>query len=248
MINYIKAELYRNFNRAYFWVYTGIISALLLTIVILFNVSSIPSINLSAIIQISNHMVFIPVFLVAGTIEMVIAEEYKNKTLKNVITFGLPRTKLILSKFIVTVILSFIAAIIMLTVFYGSAAVLLGLGNGFHGIFLDHIARLAAALPLWIAAIAVGIFLNVVISNSTICAFVYAGVFLMTSQIVKLLAFLVSNKFKYVYDNLITIQLSKLGGNIVSKQDLTSAAIIGCIYTIIFLIFSIVYFRKKEVK
>lgn len=246
MINYIKAELYRNFNRPYLWVYTGIIAALVLAINIMFNINSATS--LSTILQMTNSMMLIPVFLVAGMIDTVIAEEYKNKTMKNVIAFGIKRSKLILSKYIVAVILAFISAFIILAVLYGSGALLLGLGDNFNVVFLDHLKRIAAALPLWMAAIAVGVFLNIIISNSTVCAFVYAGVFVMTSLIIRLLTAFVSHKFKYVYDILITTQLSNLNAKVVTNHNLILAVIVGFIYIVLFLVFSILYFKKKEVK
>ncbi|MBV7273355.1 ABC transporter permease subunit [Clostridium sp. PL3] len=251
MINYIKAELYRNFNRAYLWVYTAIIAALVLAVNIIINISHAGNgvnLSLSNVLEITNSMMIIPVFLVAGMIDTVIAEENKNKTMKNVIALGIDRSKLILSKFIAAVILACIAAVIILAVLYGSGALLLGLGDNFNIIFLDHFKRLAASFPLWMAAIAVGIFLNIIINNSTVCAFVYAIVFLMTPLVTKFFIIFVSDKFKHVYNILITTQLGKLSARVVASHDFITSIIIGFIYIIVFLAFSILCFKKKEIK
>lgn len=246
MINYIKAELYRNFNRAYLWVYTGVIAALILLVNVIFSSNS--SMNLTKLIQMTDKMMFLPVFLVVGMIDVVIAEENKNKTMKNVIAFGIERSKLILSKFIVAVVLAFISAAIILVVLYGSGALLLQTGNNFDVVFLDNLKRIGGALPLWMAAIAVGFLLNIVITNSNVCAFIYTMVFLTTSLIIKFLTAFVSDKFKYIYDILISTQLSNLSADVVKKHDITLAVIIGFIYIVVCLALSILCFKKREVK
>ena len=84
MINYIKAELYRNFNRVYFWWYTFAIAAFTLLANILLKISSVSenAISLVELIEISTHMLILPIFLIPAIVEMVTAEENKNLTSK----------------------------------------------------------------------------------------------------------------------------------------------------------------------
>lgn len=248
MINYIRAELYRNFNRAYLWVYTLLLATFPLMLNVIFKVNNLSNINLAALLNLSLSMLIMPVFLVVAMIDMISCEEYKNGTLKNAVSFGISRSKLIVSKFISAVILAFISAFIIFTVFYGSGAILLGLGNNINAIFLDTFMRMGAALPLWIGAISVGIFLNILVNNANIFSFVYVGIFIILPQVFKILSVFVSHKFRCLYDTFLTTQLTSLGKATIAKGQFTSAIVIGCLYTVVFLILSIVCFKNKEIK
>lgn len=248
MINYIKAELYRNFNRPYLWIYSLIIAAIPLIIVILCKTSNVSSVNLAALLKFSLSVLIIPVYLVIGMIDMISCEEYKNGTLKNVVSFGVPRGKLIVSKFAAAVIVAFISAFIVLIVLCGSGAILLGVGNNIGSVFLDTFMRIGAAVPLWISAIAIGIFFNMLITNSNVFSFVYIGIFLIMPQGFKLLSIFASHKFKYLYDIFPTTQLNNLGKSQIVSGQINEAIVLGCLYTVVFLILSIICFKNKEIK
>lgn len=248
MLNYIRAELYRNFNRAYLWVFTGILVTLSLAVVILCKANNIPNISLIFLLDTSLLMLSVPVFLVAAMLDMVTAEEQKNQTMRNTITFGLSRHKIVLSKVITSVILALISAFIISIAFFGSGAVLFGLGQDFSLKISNDLLRLLAALPLWIGAISVGTFFAIVISNSTVFGFVYAGIFLMTSKVIQLLSIIVSDKFNYIQNILITTQLSKLAKPTATAHDITCSVLIGVMYTVIFTLLSILCFKNKEIK
>lgn len=248
MRNYIGAELYRNFNRVYLWLYTGVFAVLALAAVIILRANNVPEINLTSLTEMSNSMLIMPVFLVVAMIDMVTAEEQKNQTMRNTVTFGISRNKIILSKLIVTVILSLISAFIILALFLGSTTVLFGLGAGFPGVFLTHFLRIIVAVPLWIAAISVGNFLAIFISNSNIFAAVYGVVFLMSTRVLQVLGVVVSDKFEYARKYLITTQLNKLRGTNLTRDDMLFMVIIAIGYILIFTILSMCYFNKKEIK
>lgn len=248
MFNYIRAELYRNFHRAYLWIYTGILASLSLLMVVVAKINNLPDFDLTSLLDITTLLLTFPVFLVAAIIDMVTAEEQKNQTLRNIVTFGLSRAKTILSKLIVSVILAFFVAFIVLTVFYGSGTILYGLGKGFPDEAVNDLLTILAAVPLWIGALSVGTFLALAINNNTIFSFVYAGLFLLTSHVVQLLTLLVSDKFKYIHKILITTQLKKLQAPNLTSQDTACAVLIGLAYTVVFAGISVLYFKKKEVK
>lgn len=248
MLNYIKAELYRNFNRAYFWIYTGVIAAMALSINIIFSINAVPNIKLDFLFETIIQMLFLPIFLVATFIEIATAEESKNLTLKNAVAFGTSRSKIALSKVIVTVALSIVAAVIIFTVFFGSGYILLGTGEGSGKMIGIYIIRILTAIPLWIGAISVGTFIAIVINNSTAAAFVYAGTFTVISTALNLLGMLVSNKIAYVSEYLITSQLSILKAPDLGNAALLKAAGIGIGYTILFTCMSMLYIRRKEIR
>lgn len=248
MLNYIKAELYRNFNRVHFWAYTCSIAAFALFLNILIAATSSVNIDLSILFEPLVQFLILPVFLVAAYIEIATAEEHKNLTLKNAVAFGTPRSRIALSKVIVTVILSFIAAVIIYTVYLGSGALLFGINESTIPLIADAWLRILAALPLWIGAISVGTFIALFINNSTAGAFVYAGVFTIIAPIIKMLSMLVSDKFGYIYKILITPQFAVLKQPNLDSSVMLRAAGIGIIYTILFTVLSMLYIKKKEIK
>jgi ABC-2 type transport system permease protein len=244
----MRAELYRNFNRMYFWVFTGVMAALAVAIVILSRVDNIVRLDFSMLLDTILYVMVMPVYIAAGYLDMVTAEENKNQTLRNAITFGIPRYKLALSKLIVTVILALISAFIVLGLFYGSAAALFGIDQATGEVLSKVLPRLATALPLWIGAVSIGTFLGLAINNNTLFGFAYAGVFFLTSKIIMVLSYVVSDKFLKLNDYLISMRLSALKSPNLTSKDLWTSALIGLCYTIVFTIISIVYFSKKEVK
>lgn len=250
MRNYIKAELYRNFNRVYFWCMTGSIALFALLGNILVKTTSRVPFYYEMVFEVGALCLGLPVYIIIMIIEMVTAEEQKNQTLKNVVSSGISRNKLILSKFIVTFILSVIACGIILIVFFGSGAVLFKAGDGFSLSMVNNfILRLLAATVLWTGTMSVGNLLAIMFKNNVAFAFSYVGLFGILGKIIEILCALVSHKFEYVYNILITTQLKNLGGTgIIASNDLMKAALIGIMYTIIFTIISIVYFKKMEIK
>lgn len=248
MLNYIKAELYRNFNRAQFWVYSGVIAALALLLNILLAASSSSKIDLSFLFEATTQILFLPIFLVATFIDITTGEEQKNLTLKNAVSFGVQRSKIALSKVIVTVILSFIAAIMIFTVFFGSGALLFGIKEGTLPAIGDAALRILTSVPLWIGAISIGTFIAVFLNNNTAAAFVYACVFTLISPAIKLLTLLVSDKFSYVSKILITSQFSILKQPNLESSTLLKIAGLGFAYNVLFTVLSMLYIKKKEIR
>jgi ABC-2 type transport system permease protein len=232
----------------YFWIFTGALAALPLALIILGKSNDMPGVSLSMLLDSSLFVLAMPVFLVAGIVDMVTAEENKNQTMRNVITFGVSRYKLVLTKIIVSVILAFTSAFIILGIFYGSGAILFGIDQGVKEVLPVVSIRMLTAVPLWIGAISIGTFLAIAIKNSTLFGFAHAGIFLLTSKVILMLSYVVSDKFMYVNKYLITTRLNGLRASEMPASELWLSAFIGFAYTAVFIVLSILYFNKKEVK
>ncbi|MBU3092534.1 ABC transporter permease [Clostridium sp. CF011] len=246
MINYIKAELYRSFNRVSFWAYIAFIGILaILANVMIFKGMPTEIINFYDFVM---TIIGMPIFLVVSFVDIITAEENKNETLRNVVVFGVSRSKIILSKLVATVILAFIAEIIILVLFFGSAFILVGVNNELISTIISFCKKSLVATPLWIASIAIGTCLAVIIKNNTIFAFVYAGIFLLTDKIIMALSFFVSDKFKYLGNILITKKINEISTSSLTSETIISSVLMGVIYTLVFTTITILYFEKKEVK
>lgn len=252
MLNYIKAELYRNFNRAYFWVFTLSLAALTLILNIILRIESADSFlknaGLTAYVDAVVVVLIIPVFFIPIFVDMITSEEYKNLTLRNVVVFGMNRTKLLISKFLASAILATSSLVIILTIFLGSATILFGLGSNFPGNIKQDIVKFLIGAVLWLGAMAVGTLIGLMIKNNNIFAVTYILIFSLFNQLLKLLDFFGFKGSKYIYDVLITTQIGIVQQPNVTNNQLGVAALIGVIYIIAFLTLSSLYFNREEVK
>lgn len=252
MLNYIKAELYRNFNRAYFWVFTLALSALTLILNIMLKIENsenfLKNSGLTAYADAVIVVLIIPVFFVPVFVDMVTSEEYKNLTLRNVVVFGMNRTKLIISKFLASAILGTASLAIILTTFLGSATIFFGIGNNFPGNINQDIVKFLVGSVLWLGAMAVGTLIGLVIKNNNIFAVTYILIFALFNQILKLLDFFGFKGSKYIYDVLITTHIGIIQQPNVTNNQLGVASLIGVIYIIVFLTLGSLYFNREEIK
>lgn len=241
MLNYVKAELYRNFNRLYFWLYTLIIAAIAALLVIPAN----GHIKFTSLFEIAAQMAGIGIYLLLPIVDMVTGEEQKNRTLKNIISFGISRNKLVLSKIISTIILGLISLVIILGALFISGAVFMGVGSDFSlSILNTFILKFLVYIVLWIAALSIGTFFALFFKNNTMFSFMYAGLFIFTSKIVKLLTMFVSDKFENVKKILITTQFEKLA----SGNNYTFSLLVGVVYIIVFIGINMIYVKNMEIK
>lgn len=246
MLNYIRADIYRNLNRKYFWIYTGIIAAMAVLVTVLFYISNgIPDKDFNLVLNIATQAFTLPIYLVGAFVEMATSDEQKNQTFKNVVSFGVTRNTIAISKVITAVILSILSAFIILTAFSISGLILLGGPSDFLSEFL---IRFSLASVLWIAAISIGTFIALVFNSSNISAFVYFGIFLMTKNIISILSLLVWDKFSYLNKLLISTKLNILAKEPLIMENIGPAILVGVIYTIVFTGLSMLYLRKKEIK
>lgn len=130
MLNYIKSELYRVAHGREIYLITGILSGLtLLMNLILFIFDRATPDFPYATVQFSMNTLIssLPaMFLVALVmVNFLFGEEYRNGTLKNLISFGISRNVFFLGKCIICLIYSAASLAVILPVYIGSAYLLL---------------------------------------------------------------------------------------------------------------------------
>lgn len=126
MFNYIKSELYRVLHSKGIYILTGICTGLLLTMNVLLFICSLEGpdfpYNTTKFAFSMMTGAFQPILILTlclGTI--IFADEYKNRTLMNSISYGYSRIGLFLGKVAVGMIVSVLVLIFALAVFIGSA-------------------------------------------------------------------------------------------------------------------------------
>ena len=179
MRNYLSAECFKTFHRKYFYAALGV--CLVLEAVLLWGYWLTlnwgnPTVNFSYAATTVSFLLSVGLYATLITGDVVFSDQYKNDTLKNEVSYGLPRARIYLGKLGVSILVALIAAVVMLAFYV--------VGCWF---LFPHDAQdaqgwslmgycLAGALPLWLAAQAVVIACYFLVGSATVAAFLAVGI------------------------------------------------------------------------
>lgn len=248
MLNLIKADLYKVFHRKYLYIFWAL---MLLTVVeanyIVYK--NLPSFTVYDMLSLSLSFLKVPIYLIIILIDMTLADELKDNLLKNALSFGIPRRKLYVSKIITCWILAVLSTVLILSAFIGSAFFLLQPGMHFTNFFAaSFVLRILCALPLYTAALTIGICLCVLIRNNMVFGFLYAAIFTVLEPLTSILSALVSQYFDLLHGILISTHIKRIAEEPLTNLSMGTALGLGVIYTFIFTWLGIAAFRKQDIK
>ena len=253
MRNYLKAELFRNFKRMYFWIaaLSFICIGLLGCGVIAYsNYKFNQDIHANIVVGIATLCIPAYTFVLLLFTDMSIVEEIKNNTIKNIGSSGLSRTKMYVGKVIESILLMLIYTVIVAVVITVVSIIMLGMGDKVE--FLDDLKecllRGVAATFLWGGAITFSMLLAIIVKNSTASTLIYILIFMMLGNIMELLGGYINPIFEQIKEYLISTQLGILGtGGELIKDAIIKAGVIGIIYTLIFTVIGTIVINKKDI-
>lgn len=258
MINIVRAEFYRLFNRAYFYIFWGVlIAAALIT-------AAVMDFPLQDVLSVSIFAIIVPVFLWPFIIEVVSGEEFKDNTFVNTITCGVSKTAYYISKIIVSSVIAILTVLITVLAFMGGAT---AFGTDsvmpFDPIVANYLLAIFSALPLYIAAMIAGTLLMFVIKKNSLAILAYFFIFLCVNPVLSILKlfglkvgnivyFLITNqliilmgKIRFINIDTSNLKLNTMGGSIATREQMLTAAGIGFVYTVVLLLFSIPIIKKR---
>lgn len=128
MRNYIRSERYRILHGKGIYVFTGVLAGLAVLINLTLSVFSGDGFPYAITrFPISFLLSGLTVLLMAGmaAADVLFGDEYKNGTLKNVVSYGISRTEFFIGKCLVTAVMALVSMVIVLACFIGSAYLLL---------------------------------------------------------------------------------------------------------------------------
>ena len=143
--------------------------------------------------------------------DMVFSEQYRNNTLKNEVSFGLPRARIYLGKLTAACLTAVCLCAVMVIVYLGLCRALLPGEAAAGAEILQTVGyALLLSLPLWLGAQALAIALFFLLRSSTVAAITQVVIFLVLPEIWDLLANLVSPVFRQVGAVMLTAPFSEM--------------------------------------
>lgn len=159
MLNYMGAELYKLLRRKYLYIFTAVILAgeALLVSGAIFNVSHGATITfydggINAVLFLS-----LGLYLLVIVSDLVFSDQYKHNTLKNEVSFGIPRTRIFLGKLFVEILLGIALMIVFLGFYLGLCYLTLykSPAEEVKALFQEVGYCVLVALPQWIGMLCV---------------------------------------------------------------------------------------------
>lgn len=180
--------------------------------------------------------------------DIVFSEQYKNNTLKNEVSYGVNRALIYLGKLVTSLLVSVVAAAIMLA-FYLVACWLLFP----HGI--EDVPTLAmigyclsGALPLWIGSQAVAMVCYFLVRNSTAAAFTSIGILAVVPSVLQVLEVLIHPVFGDLRQVFPGIMLEALPYRAFDWTYVGTCWASGLLWTLLATVLGVVLFHKKEIR
>lgn len=200
MLNYLKAELYKGARwRAALPV--ALLLGFLVVFLLLLTWATSTKWQLIDSVTFLLDILILGFFLLILPASAVFSEQYKYKTLKNEVCFGIPRARVYLGKLMASLVLAAILCAWMILLWLGLSAAL------FQAAPREELIRAAAklgvglltALPLWLGALGLFHALQFTLKSTTLVYVLYLGYFIAIDPILGLLGLLNEAKVGTVF-------------------------------------------------
>lgn len=254
MLNLIKAELYKYYKRPFIYItIVSLISAMA------FIISSSQGILSVDFLVVKGHLFRESFIELAGfgfsfiayalmVFSVVMTDDYKSGTIKNLLASNVNKAQIFLSRFIVQIILAFIVAAVSLVAFFLMISTVKA-GDGYSmALVKDFLIRFSVASVGYVGILALINFLSVAIRNDSIVAVIYYFIIMQISTVIFLLKKTVAPGIEWVQDLLITYNIGYVGNSFTDAKNYIPVIVTGIAYTLIFTLLGIFIFNKQEIK
>ena len=247
--DYTRAELFKVLHRPYTYLFLAVMLAgeALLAALWASNVTSSNTITFTDGAGILVMGLSMGLYCAIVTGDMVFSDQFKNKTLKHEVSFGLPRGRIYLGKLLAACITAVCLCAVMIVFYLGLCRVLLPGDPESNLATLKLVGYcLLVALPLWLGAQALIIALFFLFKSSTLAAIAAVVVFLVLPQVWYLLANLASAFFWQVYGVMLTAPFEQMTGAF-DWAFCGRALAIGAGWFVISTVVGLVGFQRREI-
>lgn len=251
MRNYLAAECYKVFRRKYFYLTLAVV--LVLEGVLLWGCWATHSwgntgMNFYSAATLVAAMLSIGVYATILTCDMVFSEQYKQETMKNEVSYGLPRARIYLGKLAVSTLVSILAAVVMVALYVAGCWVLLPHDSQDAAALALIGYSLWGAFPLWLGAQGITMACYFLVRNTTLAAFVSVGLLGVVPGILQALGLLFHPVFEMVRQLMPTVMLEKLPTMAFQMDYVGLCWTAGIAALVLSTGIGLSVFRKKEIR
>lgn len=251
MRNYLSAECFKVFHRAYF--YLTLLACLLGEGLLLLGYWLTWSwgnemVNFSSTAMMIAPLLGVGMYATILTGDMVFSDQYKNNTLKNEVSYGVRRPVIYTGKLLTSLLTALVAAMIMLAFYLLGCWLLFPHGTEDVGTWTLIGYGLAGALPLWIGSQAVATACYFLVRNSTAAAFLGIGVLAVVPSVLQVLGLLINPVFENVRQLFPAVMLETLPNMVSDWSYVGLCWASGLAWTLLATALGLILFQKKEIR
>lgn len=210
MLNYANAEFYKVFRRKYpyatFLTLAGL--AALLCAGFIFVNSGGAHTEFAHGAQSVIMVLSVGLYAALLICDMVFSDQYKFNTLKNEVSFGIPRSRIYLGKLAVEAVIGVVMSVLVVAFYVGMCYVTLYASPPEEAVRTVQIIGycVLAAIPQWLAALALTNMLFFLVKGSTLASFVMVGFIAVTPVALELTSLMIWNSAPHVSEVLLAIR------------------------------------------
>lgn len=201
MGNYLRAEFYKVTHRKYTYGFflTLLAGAAFLVGTWVYTNSRGNTVGFYTGVGLMATLLELGFYVTLVTGDIAFSDQYKFNTLKNEVSYGLPRVRIYLGKLVTACAVALAACVLVVGFYLALCWVLLPHDPALDAVIVKEAAfAVLAMLPLWLGAQALTIFFFFALKSSTAASFAVVGVLVGIPQILKLLTYFVSPGFAAV--------------------------------------------------
>jgi ABC-2 type transport system permease protein len=241
LLKLIHADLYKVFHRIFFYSMLAVMAVL--AVLVNFSLSKLSASNSAYASWMLVRLYFLswPIFIMPILIDLIAAEEYKEHTLKNTVSYGLNRTKIYCSQLISSTILGVIVGVVALGFYCGSSLLLLKSDPQFTGAFIaDFFSRVGVSCIGYITSIMIAAFFAMIFQKNSLFVFAFYAAIFLPQGLFKLLRHSEWNQY------LLITQFGQISTG--TTQQMMKSSVVFAVTAVIFLVLGIIFFNKKDIR
>lgn len=210
MLNYANAEFYKVFRRKYLYVTFLTILALAALLCGGFIFTNYGGTHIEFSWGAQNVLMVLSVGLYAAILvcDMVFSDQYKSCTLKNEVSFGVPRARIYLGKLAVEAVIGVVMSVLVVAFYVGMCWLTLYASPHEEAVRTLQIIGycVLADIPQWLAALALTNMFFFLVKGNTLASFLAVGVLAVVPTVLELAALLLYSPYPNVAEGLLALQ------------------------------------------
>lgn len=180
--------------------------------------------------------------------DIVFSDQYKHNTLKNEVSYGLPRVRIYFGKLLVSIGVALAACAVLLG-FYLAGCWLLFPHGDLDGVAWNLIGYcLAGSLPLWLGGQALVITVYFLLRSNTAAAFLSIGILAVVPSVLQVLGLLLHPVFELVRQIFPSVMLDTLHAVAFDWNYVGLCWLVGLAWFAVSTAVGIALFRRKEIR